>query len=129
MQGLTTSHVHHPVYKPSLNEKNNSIIIPYTKTERPTDKLCMGHIPVVEILPSGEQQALLPQSAALREELFSLHREVTFISSSGLNTEQALAEAWSSSPNIALPEDGLIVHKRQTAVQVSHLSLLKGSYN
>ena len=73
--------------------------------ERPTDKLCMGHIPVVEILPSGDQQALLPQSAALRQELFSLHREVTFISSSGLNTEQALAEAWSSSPGVnSLPK-------------------------
>ena len=89
--------------KPSLKEKVNSIIVPYAKMERPKDKFCMGHVPVVEILTSGDQEARLPQSAALREELFSLHRDVGFISSSGHNTEQSLADEWPSSPNTALP--------------------------
>ena len=75
-QGLPISHVHHPVYKPSLKDKVNSIIVSYAKMERPTVKFCMGHLLVVKILASGDQEARLLQSVALREELFNLHREL-----------------------------------------------------
>ena len=49
-QGLDITVVHHPVLKPTLKDKNNSIVIPYSRIEKPTDKLCMGHLPVVEII-------------------------------------------------------------------------------
>ena len=67
------------------------------------DKLCLGHLPVVEIIPVGDDGILLPESALLREELFALHRDVSFISSTGTNTESALTEDWPQNPNTALP--------------------------
>ena len=73
-QGLETTYVHHPVYKPSLRDKVNSMIVPYAKLEKPTQKFCLAHLPVIEILASREDDKVLPQLSALREELFSLHR-------------------------------------------------------
>ena len=64
---IVIAHVHHPCFKPSLKEKNNSIVIPYARIEKPKNKLCSGHLPVVEILSSGEDEVLLPESAALKE--------------------------------------------------------------
>ena len=68
-QGLPTTHVHHPVYKPSLKEKVNSIIVPYAKLEKPEQKFCLAHLPVIEILVTGDEDRTLPQSSALREKL------------------------------------------------------------
>ena len=73
-QGLETSFVHHPVYKPCLSSNNNSLVVPYAKLEKPTQKFCLVHLPVIEILTGEEDFRSLPQSAALRQELFSLHR-------------------------------------------------------
>jgi len=60
-QGLGTSYVHHPRFKPSLKEKNNSIVIPYARIEKLTDKLCLGCLPVIEILSFGKDEVLLPE--------------------------------------------------------------------
>ena len=65
--------MHHPCFKPSLKEKNNSIVIPFVRIEKPIDKLFLGHLPVVEIIPSGDDELFLPKSSALREEMFTLH--------------------------------------------------------
>ena len=73
-QGLETTYVHHPVYKPSLKEKVNSIIVPYAKFEKPEQKFCLAHLPVIEIIASDVEETSMPQSSALREELFCLHR-------------------------------------------------------
>ena len=51
----------------------------------------------------GDEEQFLPVSAALREELFSLHRDASFISSTGSNIKQALADDWPTNPNTALP--------------------------
>ena len=76
-QGLDTTVVHLPVLKPCLKNKNNLNVIPYSRIEQPSDKLCMGHLPVVEIISDESEGRLLPVSAALREELFSLHRQAS----------------------------------------------------
>ena len=73
-QGLETTHVHHPVYKPTLKNNVNSMIVPYSKLEKPTQKFCLGHLPVIKILTAEEGERALPTSLALREELFSLNR-------------------------------------------------------
>ena len=73
-QGFETTYVHHPVYKPTLKNNVNSMIIPYSKLEKPIQKFCLGHIPTIEILTAEEDERTLPTSSALREELFSLHR-------------------------------------------------------
>ena len=72
-QGLETTYVHYPVYKATLKNNFNSMIVPYSKLEKPTQKFCLGNLPVIEILTAEEGESLLPQSSALREELFSLH--------------------------------------------------------
>ena len=41
-QGLDTSHIHHPVYKPSLTFNKNSVVIRYVHQEQPGDK--QGHL-------------------------------------------------------------------------------------
>ena len=73
-QGLETSFVHHPVYKPTLTSNINSLVVPYAKLEKPSQKFCLVHLPVIEILTGDENARALPQSAALRQELYSLHR-------------------------------------------------------
>ena len=73
-QGLETTYVHHSVYKPSLKNNVNSMIVPYSKLEKPTQKFCLGHLPIIEILTANEGERALPTSSALREELFSLDR-------------------------------------------------------
>ena len=72
--GLETTHVHHPVYKPTLKDKVNSMIVPYAKLEKLTQKFCLAHLPVIEFLTAEEGERVLPQSSAHREEMFSLHR-------------------------------------------------------
>ena len=54
-QGLPTTHVYHPVYKPSLKEKVNSIIVPIAKLEKPQQKFFLAHIPVIEIIATGDE--------------------------------------------------------------------------
>ena len=49
-QGLETSFVHNPVYKPTLTSNINSLVVPYAKLEKPTQKFCLVHLPVIEIL-------------------------------------------------------------------------------
>ena len=95
--------VNHPVLKPCLKKKNNSIVIPYSRIERPFDKLCMGHLPVVDIISDENEERLLPVSAALREELFALHRQATYIASTSGVIEDALKVDWPSSPSTATP--------------------------
>ena len=73
-QGLETSFVHHPVYKPTLTSNINSLVVPYAKLEKPTQKFCLVHLPVIEILTGDEDSRSLPQSATLCQDLFSLHR-------------------------------------------------------
>ena len=51
----------------------------------------------------GDEEQFLPVSAALREELFSLHRDASFISSTGSNIEQSLVDDWPTNRNTALP--------------------------
>ena len=63
----------------------------------------MGHLPVVEIISQGNEGRLLPVSAALKEELFSLSREASFISSTSGNSELALENDWPTNPNTTLP--------------------------
>ena len=72
-QGFETTYVHHPVYKPTLKNNVNSMIIPYSKLEKPVQKFCLGHIQAIEILTAEEDERALPSSSALREELYSLH--------------------------------------------------------
>ena len=73
-QGLETTFIHHPVYKPCLSSNNNSMVVPYARVEKPTQKFCLVHIPVIEILTEDDDSRSLPQSSALRQELFTLHR-------------------------------------------------------
>ena len=73
-QGFETTYVHHPVYKPTLKNNVNSMIIPYSKLEKSVQKFCLSHIPIIEILTAEEDERALPSSSALREELYSLHR-------------------------------------------------------
>ena len=102
-QGLDLTVVHHPCLKPCLKNKNNSIVIPYARIEKPSDNLCMGHLPVVEIIAEDSDRRLLPVSAALREELFALHRQATYIASTSGVIEDALNGDWPSNPSMALP--------------------------
>ena len=102
-QGLDTTYVHHLCYKPSIISKKNSMVIPYARAEKPTDKLCLGHLPVIKIIPWTESDMMMPESAGIREELFSLHRDASFISSTGTNIELTLADDWPQNPNTALP--------------------------
>ena len=67
------------------------------------DKLCLGHLAVVEIIPVADEGLMLPKSSLLREELFALHRDVSLISSTGTNTETALVEGWPQNLNTAPP--------------------------
>ena len=55
-QGFETTYVHHPVYKPTLKNNVNSMIIPYSKIEKPIQKFCVGHIPAIEILTAEEDE-------------------------------------------------------------------------
>ena len=83
----------------------------------------MGHLPVVEIISDESEERLLPVSAALREELFALHRQATFISSTGGVIEEALEGDWPTNPNLhhqQAQEDGLHALKRLIPCQVSH---------
>ena len=96
-------HICAPSLLQTITEGEEQFYCDTLRKEKPTDKLCLGHLPVVEIIPSGDDEVLLPESSSLREELFTLHRDVSFISSTGANTEQALAEAWPTNPNTALP--------------------------
>ena len=73
-QGFETTYVHHPVYKPTMRNNVNSMTIPYAKIEKPIQKFCFGHIPVIEIITGEDEERALPSSSALREELYSLHR-------------------------------------------------------
>ena len=73
-QGQETTFVHHPVYKPCITSNNNSLVVPYIRVEKPTQKFCLVHLPVIEILTDDDNSRSLPQSSALRQELFSLHR-------------------------------------------------------
>ena len=73
-QGLETTYVHHPVYKPTLRNSKNSMTIPYSRIEQPTQKFCFGHIPILEAITGQDEEVALPTSSALREELYSLHR-------------------------------------------------------
>ena len=63
----------------------------------------MGHLPVVEMIAEESDRRLLPVSAALREELFALHRQATYIASTGGVIEDALNGDWPSSPSTAPP--------------------------
>ena len=73
-QGLETTFVHHHVYKPCLTSYNNSLVVPYSKVEKPSQKFSLVHLPVIEILTEDDDSRSLPQSSALHQELFSLHR-------------------------------------------------------
>ena len=64
-QELETTFVHHPVYKPTLKNNFNSMVISYSKLEKPTQKFCLVHLPAIEILTGEEDARALPQSAAL----------------------------------------------------------------
>ena len=102
-QGMDTTVVHHPVLKFCLKKKNNSIVIPYSRIELPSNKLCMGHLPVVEYISEENEERLLLVSAALREELFALHRQATYIASTSKVIEDALNVDWPTSPSTAPP--------------------------
>ena len=63
----------------------------------------MGDLPVVEMIAEKSDTRILQVSAALREELFALHRQSTYIASTGGVIEDALNGDWPSSPNTAPP--------------------------
>ena len=102
---MDTTVAHHPVLKPCLKNKNNSIVIPFSRIEQQSDKLCMRHLPVVEIISDESEGRLLPVSVALRKELFALHRQATFISTTGGMIEEALEGDLPTNPNTA-PQAG-----------------------
>ena len=89
-QGLDTTYVYHPCFKPSLN----SIVIPYVSNEKPMEKLCLGHLPVVEIIPSWDEELNLAESSSLTEELFTLHQNVSFFSSNRAISSTRKFEIW-----------------------------------
>ena len=93
--GLDTSYVPRPVYKPSLTSNKHSIVISYAHVRQPSDKLCFGHLPILEVICSEGTDKLLPESAVIRQEVYLLHRDATVI-------KTALAGQWPSYPNTAL---------------------------
>ena len=103
----------------------HSWLIPYARIEKTTDKLCMGHQPVVEIIPTGETKSSFCQCQQRSGRSYS---HCTEMQVSSLPPGPTSSRRWRMTGlQIQIlhsqqeQEDGQFAPKKRTLVQVSHI--------